>query len=75
MGKTQEKWDFLLGSSKNLFITKKVNNVRRSCIAIFLDVLPDDLASSLRKSSHVTIYVCIYIFTVRYSVNYDMWMN
>lgn len=49
-GKNQEKRDFLgLSTTTDGFITKGVNNVRRSCTAVFLDKLPPHLAMALKQ--------------------------
>lgn len=49
MGKNAEKRDFLLTTSNATYITQGISNIRRSCIAIFLDKLPPQLAAELKK--------------------------
>jgi len=46
MGKLSVKREFLIPGRKDCFITKNFS-VRRSCIAIFLDSLPEKLAENL----------------------------
>ena len=58
MGKNAEKRDFLLTTSNATYITQGINNIRRSCIAIFLDKLPPQLAAELKKGSCTHIMVC-----------------
>ena len=48
MGKT-EKRDFLAASTSDNYITQGVNNVRRSCIVIYLDMLPKELQTELKE--------------------------
>ena len=43
--------DFLHTSSTATYITQGTNNIRRSCIAIFLDKLPPQLRVELKKGT------------------------
>ena len=56
MGKNAEKRDFLLTTSNATYITQGINNIRRGCIAIFLDKLPPQLAAELKKGSCTHTY-------------------
>ena len=47
IGKTQEKRYFLARECKDRFIKKDINTVRQSCCAVFLDALPECLATEL----------------------------
>lgn len=62
MAKNGEKRDFLLTTSYSYYsnatyITQGINNVQRSCIVIFQDKLPPQLASELRKGTYVAKYL------------------
>lgn len=48
MGKA-EKRDFLATSTNDTYITQGVNNIRRSCIVIYLDMLPTELKVELKE--------------------------
>ena len=50
MGKA-EKRDFLNTSSKDMYITQGVNNIRRSCTVIYLDTLPEELTAELKEGT------------------------
>ena len=54
MGKT-EKRDFLATLSKDTYITQGVNNIRRSCMVIYLDMLPEELAAELIKRRYINM--------------------
>ena len=50
IGRTQEKRDFLRGGTTDTVIIRGVNNVRQSCIALYLDDRrwPNDLLTSVQ---------------------------
>ena len=52
LGKTQEKRDFLGEKCEDTAITEK-NSERHSCTAVFLSLIPKDLASQLRKGINI----------------------
>ena len=49
MGKVAEKREFLVSGSDDYFISKNRNSVRRSCTAVFLDTLPNELEEKLKE--------------------------
>ena len=52
LGKNGEKRDFLRNSAKEPYITQGINNLRRSCTTIFLDMLPNDLSTKLKEGMY-----------------------
>lgn len=53
IGKTQEKRDFLRSGCTDTSIVRGVNNVRQSCVALYLDDSrwPSDLLQSVKKGT------------------------
>ena len=55
MGENGKKRDFLDYSAKEdgqTYITQGKNATRKSCLVIYLDTLPDDLAANLKKGNY-----------------------